>query len=143
MNTWPRASVVLEILWSDVSVVGLGLHDELNRWHGPSTFKKASRDSVHAVHHLAFSTEDHWKSQIRLIHQLHVPDQDPNGVRRTICPKPVDGVEFPDRCERDLFYWKTSRELDQVVDVPGVETVLTRPEVVLLPHRLEFYRRAH
>lgn len=48
--------------------------------------------------------------------------------------EPVVGVEISDGVQGHGPYGQASTQLDEPVDVPGVEPPLPRPEVVLLPH---------
>jgi N-acyl homoserine lactone hydrolase len=133
-------SVVREILRLDVLVVRFGLLIELNRNDRLPSFEEAARHSVHPIHHLALCPEDHGIREINFVHKLHVTHKDPHRVWRTVSPKPMDGVQLPDRREGDLLDRETRRAFDQSVNVPSVEAVFARPEVVLLPHALDYRR---
>lgn len=52
--------------------------------------------------------------------------------------EPVHGVDLPDFRHRELLRSERSTHRNQSIDIPRIETVRTRPEVVLLPHLTSF-----
>jgi hypothetical protein len=52
--------------------------------------------------------------------------------------EPVQAVDLGDRIYLDGLDGQRPAELDEPVDVPGVEPIVRRPEVVLLPYREQY-----
>jgi hypothetical protein len=60
----------------------------------------------------------------------------PELIAGRVAPVTPKGGALADVLERDLLDGKISGQLDQVVNIPGVETVFTSPKAVLLAHVL-------
>jgi len=48
--------------------------------------------------------------------------------------EPVRPLDFADRAHRDPFDRQIPAQRDEAIDIPCVEALLCRPEVILLPH---------
>jgi hypothetical protein len=85
-----------------------------------------------AVHHAPVDPEDDRVRQVDSLDEPSVVHHPPNRWSLGLAVEPVDGVDLVDRRQLDLFHREWLAELDQAVDVPSVETVLSRPGVMLL-----------
>lgn len=88
---------------------------------------------MHAVHHSAVGTEDHRIAEIDLPDQPRMIDNGAHGCLMYLV-EPIDRVEFVDRRRINLGDGQFTRQLDQTIHVPRIESFATRPEVVLLSH---------
>jgi len=88
---------------------------------------------VHPVHHPTVGAQDDGIRRIDLLDQPDVLDHlADRGLFRFV--EPVRGVHLRDGRHRHLLDFERRAQVDQAIDVPGVEALVTRPEVVLLPH---------
>lgn len=127
--------VVREIVGVTVSVIGWKRPFELNSSDGFLPFQQSTSDPVHAVHHPSVMAEDDGIGQVDFLNEPHMVDHASHSRTVGLVVKPVDRVHLPYRGELHLSDWEISAEFDQPVDIPGVETVISGPEVILLPHR--------
>ena len=88
---------------------------------------------MHAVHHPIIGPEDDRVRHVDILDQSDVLD-DLADRRLLAAIEPVDGVEFPNRRQREVLDAERGAQRDQPINIPGIEPLFTRPEVVLLPH---------
>ena len=91
---------------------------------------------MHPVHDPTVGAEDDRVLRINLLNQVDVIDDGSNGRAMESVVEPVDGVDLLDRVEGDIHDWQLSRQLDEPVNVPGIEPISTWPEVVLMSHAI-------
>jgi hypothetical protein len=88
---------------------------------------------MHSVHHAAVRTQDDRVGTVYILNKAHVVDKPSDSWRRPKL-KPEISVYIGDRVERHLSNRKVGAGSDEVVNVPGIQTVGTGSEVVLLTH---------
>ncbi len=93
----------------DAHVVRVRLLDELDGAKRRLAFKERLRNPVHPVHQLTLRAKNYWIGEVGLVHELHVPHQNPNRRRGAITVEPVGRVDFLDRGKGDLSYWQRRR----------------------------------
>ncbi len=76
--------------------------------------------------------------RVRTLDQLHVFDHPADGRTLGAVAEPVDGVHFRYGLERDLANRQVLAQLNQTIDIPGIESSLARPQVILLAHEASF-----
>lgn len=95
----------------------LGQRWEANGIDLALTFQQSPRDAMHAVH------------------DPRVLDDLTNRRHLVVAVEPVRSVDLADRVHNHAFDRQVAARRGQSVDVPGVEALFSRPEVVLLPHQ--------
>lgn len=137
----PDYLCALLIVWklhrSAVPVVRFWLELKLHGGDRGAAFKHCAGDPVHSVHDPAIDTEDDWIRGIGFLHEAHVLDHLSNGGHLHASAKPVVRIHVPKGIERDLSDRKFRTETDQLVDVPSIQALVARPEVILLAHRTQ------
>jgi Helix-hairpin-helix motif len=94
---------------------------------------------VHAIHDSPIGTEDDWVRGVDLLDEAHVLDHLANGGNLHASVEPVVRVNVTQGIERYFSDRESRTQTDQLVNVPSVQTHVTRPEVVLLAHDLKSY----
>jgi len=125
--------VIRKVIWSTVTEVGIGDDVEPHRPDRRRSIKQRASDAMHTVHHTAVGANDDRIREVHLLNQPDVLDDLADGSRIALV-EPLDRVELPDRAEVDLVDIERGAESDETIDIPGVEAVLTGPQVVLLAH---------
>ncbi len=137
-HRYPRLSCALPIVWkvyrSAVPVVRFWLELKLHGGDRGATFKQCPGDPVHSVHDPAIDAKDDWVQGVDLLNEAHVLDHLPNGRHLHASVEPVVRIHVMKGIERDFSDREFRTETDQFVDVPSIQALVARPEVVLLTH---------
>jgi hypothetical protein len=99
-----------------------------------SSFEKGSGNPVHAIHHPSIGSEDDRKPGIHFSDPTHMVHHSADGWIAESATEPVVRVHFSDGSEGHLDHGEFPTEFDQPVDIPGIQSVLAGPKVVLLAH---------
>src|SRR5918995_4611065 len=99
-----------------------------------SSLQQRLGDSMHAVHYTTVEPENDRVRQVHCFDHPSVVHDPPNRCTLELVVEPVDGVDLVDRCQLNVLDRQRATELDQPVDVPGIQALLSGPEVILLSH---------
>jgi hypothetical protein len=113
-------------------MVGRRILRELNGVDLTSTLKYGLRDSMHPVHDRPIGREDNREPEIRVAYQQHMLKHGAPGWPLVVSVPVL--VKFPNPTDWHPLAWQPAGELDEVIDIPGEDSLLGCPEVVLLPH---------
>ena len=96
--------------------------------------EKRTTDPVHSVHASSIASENDRVGEVSFLNKAEMFDHPPHRRNDGSEVKPVVRLDLLNGVERHLFYGKVLAQLDQPIYVPGVEPLLTWPEVLLLAH---------
>jgi hypothetical protein len=126
--------VVRKFVGSAVSVVRFWMDLELDCPDRRVTVKKRTSDPMHSVDHSTIDAEDDRIRRVNFLDKPNVLYHFSDGGDLGAAIEPIVSVHVRDGLQRNLPDWEISAQADQSVDVPSVEPIFSRPEVVLLPH---------
>ncbi len=99
-----------------------------------TTVKKGTSDPMHSIHHSTIGAEDDRIGKVNFLDEPNVLYHLTDGGDFGASIEPIVSVYIGDGLERNFPDWKIGAQADESVDVPSVEPILSRPEVVLLSH---------
>lgn len=132
-----RAQSVRQLVRQAASIVRFEWRCEPDSPELRSTVEQGSSDPVHAVHDSPVVPQDDRIRDVHVADQLAMLDDLANGGNLGASIKPVRRIDFGDRVDGHSLNRQIPAQDDETIDIPGVESGLCRPEVVLLSHRTQ------
>jgi hypothetical protein len=113
-----------------VPEVRVRVYIELDRSDGRVPLQQGSHDAVHTIHYSPINSENDRVGQIDGLNKAYVLGY---VTHRELGP--VRRVQLPDGLDRHLLRREVAAQFDEPIHIPRIKAILTRPKVVLLPHR--------
>jgi hypothetical protein len=85
---------------------------------------------MHSIHNSTVRPQDDRICQLDRLHETHMVGDVTHGQGL----RPIGGVQLPDRAQGHLLNGEITGQLDQPINIPGIDATISWPEVVLLAH---------